>query len=460
LSRKFFGTDGVRGIANTKLTPEFAFALGQAAAIWAKKSLGASVAHRIVVGCDTRRSSPMLVAALESGFCSAGMDVLDLGVVPTPAVSYAVRKSDFCLGAVVSASHNPAPDNGIKFVGGDGHKLPDAAEEEIEALLHTTFDRPSGDRIGVIERGRDPLEGYLFHLQGLLPMGLDGYTIAMDCAHGAAYELAPELLRRLGAKPMLIGVDPNGLNINAEGGATRPETIGEFTKRVDAQIGVAFDGDADRVVFCDRHGRLINGDRTMATWAVSEKNAGRLDPLIVVGTVMSNSGFEHYLADHGIQLERAPVGDKYVSQAIEATGAMIGGEQSGHIVFPDQGPTGDGLATMLKLFAVMLRDGIDPTSTVDAYAPWPQVLVNIAVPSSDGWGLRISDHLAKAERMLEGKGRVVIRPSGTQPMIRVMVEASGYQTRDEAALLLTEAIVYELHGHVTSTVDLTHALGD
>jgi phosphoglucosamine mutase len=460
VSRKFFGTDGVRGIANTKLTPEFAFALGQAAGIYAKNCFTDGEGHRVVVGSDTRKSGTMLAAALEAGLCSAGVDVLDLGVVPTPAVSYAVRKGDFCMGAIVSASHNPAPDNGIKFVGGSGRKLSDEVEEEIEGLLHSTFDRPSGDLIGTIERGRDPLEGYLFHLQNLLVEGLDGFNIAMDCAHGAAYELAPELLRRLGAHPLLTGVDPDGLNINSEGGATRPETICEFTKHSKAGIGVAFDGDADRVIFCDRYGRLINGDRTMAAWAVGQRAAGKLDPPVVVGTVMSNGGLEQYLKEHGIRLERAPVGDKYVAQAIEATGAKIGGEQSGHIIFPAHGPTGDGMATMLELFGVLLRERLDPSACVDAYAQWPQVLVNVAVASSEGWQGLLEEPIHQAEQVLNGKGRISVRPSGTQPMIRVMVEASDYETRDRTAELLTDAIKEKLHGHVTSTVDLTHALGD
>jgi phosphoglucosamine mutase len=457
LSRKFFGTDGVRGIANTKLLPEFAFSLGQAAAIWAKTR---SPGSRVALGADTRRSGGMLSAALSAGICSTGYDVLDLGIVPTPVVSYAVRKGDFCLGAVISASHNPAPDNGIKFVGGDGRKLPDEAEEEIESLLNQTFTRPWAEGVGQIEHGQDPVEGYLLQLESVLPEGLAGMSIAMDCAHGAAYKLAPELLRRLGANVLLTGVAPDGMNINAEGGATKPETICDFTRQSGSEIGVAFDGDADRVIFSDSHGRLINGDRTMGIWAVERKRRAQLDPPAVVGTVMSNGGFETYLKGHGITLERAAVGDKYVVQRMEATGAKIGGEQSGHIIFPEQGPTGDGLATMMQILEVMRNSNLSSSQIYEAYDSWPQLLVNIGVESSSGWQERLSDELAEAARLLDGQGRFSVRPSGTQPMIRVMVEATHYPLRDEVANLLTDSIVSKLGGHIHGRVDLTHALGD
>jgi phosphoglucosamine mutase len=457
LSRRFFGTDGVRGIANVTLTPDFVFQLGQAAGVWAKQNL---TGNRVAVGYDTRQSGTMLAAALEAGLCSAGLSVLDLGVAPTPAVSYVTRRGDYAMGVIVSASHNPAPDNGIKFVGSDGKKLSDNVELEIESLIGEPFKRPSGEQIGTIHQDRDPIEGYLLHLQNMLPEGLDGIRIALDCAHGAAYELAPELLRRLGAYPILTGVDPDGMNINAEGGATRPETICEFTRYSQAEVGVAFDGDADRAIFCDRKGRLINGDRTMGAWAVAQKTSGLLDPCVVVGTVMSNGGFEKYLGSHGIRLERAPVGDKYVSLAIENTGALIGGEQSGHIIFPHHGPTGDGLATMLELFRVLLLEGKNPLEVVDSYEPWPQILVNLSVPDPQDWRDKIEDEMVEAEQLLSSSGRVSVRPSGTQPVIRVMVEATEVDLRDRATNLITHAIRNKLNGRVTSSVDLTHALGD
>ncbi len=459
MSRKHFGTDGIRGVANQKLTPELAFSIAQGAGAWLLKHSHAPAA---VIGMDTRRSGAMLEAAVAAGLCSAGIDVVTLGVAPTPTVSYVARTGDFGLGVIISASHNPAPDNGIKFVGHDGRKLADSAELEIEELAASTFDRPTGGKVGTIRHDVTLIEGYLGMLESLLPERLVGLRVAVDCAHGAAFELGPEILRRLGADVVVVGAEPDGMNINAEGGATKPEVIQSTTVDAKADIGVAFDGDADRAIFSDEQGRLINGDRTIGMWAVHQQGLRALNPPVVVGTVMSNGGFEHYLSGLGIKLERAPVGDKYVAQKIGESGARIGGEQSGHIIFPERGPTGDGLVTMLELLRVLRTEGKPASSYVDAYEAWPQVLVNIEVADRATWNqsAAVVETLGSAEQRLSGVGRLNVRPSGTQPMIRVMVEAESAGLRDEMVESVVGVLEREAGGKIYSRVDLTHALGD
>ncbi|HTQ11287.1 MAG TPA: phosphoglucosamine mutase, partial [Fimbriimonadaceae bacterium] len=419
MSKKLFGTDGIRGVANEKLTPELAFSVAQGAGVWLQKSGEMPAA---VVGMDTRRSGPMLESAVSAGLCSTGISVLCLGVAPTPAVSYIARTGPFGLGVILSASHNPAPDNGIKFVGHNGKKLSDDSEEEIEGLAGKEFPRPTGGLVGPILRDERPLLGYLDMLVQIVPERLDGMRIAVDCAHGAAAMLAPEALRRLGAEVFTTGDEPDGLNINAEGGATKPERIQNLTVEIGADVGVSFDGDADRAIFSDEKGRLINGDRTIGIWAVHQQRRRELEPAVVVGTVMSNGGFEQYLSLRGIRLERTPVGDKYVAQKIEETGALIGGEQSGHIIFPHRGPTGDGLITMLELLRVFKTEARPVSSFFNEYEPWPQMLVNVEVADRESWrsGERVQSAIAESEEALRGHGRINVRPSGTQPLVRVM----------------------------------------
>jgi phosphoglucosamine mutase len=417
----------------------------------------------VVVGRDTRKSGAMIEAALAAGFNSVGVDVVSLGVVPTPTVSFVARTGEFSQGVIISASHNPAPDNGIKFVGHDGRKLPDETEMAFEELMSQPVEnRPTGGDLGDYRTDTAVIESYLKYLEGLLPERLEGMKIAVDAAHGAAYFLGPEILKRLGAKVLAIGCEPNGVNINAGGGATKPETIQEYTVSSGADIGVAFDGDADRAVFSDEKGNLINGDRTIGIWSAHWQKQGQLEPAVVVGTVMSNGGFEHYLTANGIKLERAPVGDKYVADRIRATGARIGGEQSGHIIFPEHGPTGDGLITMLQLLRALKREGRPASEFYSDYESWPQLLVNVTVEKRDGWdqGPAVASALRTAKGDLEGHGRVEVRPSGTQPMIRVMVEADDYDLRDAAAERIIDAMKQELGAKVYGRVDLTHALGD
>jgi len=456
VSRKHFGTDGIRGIANEKLTPELAFKLGQGAGRWLIKH---GHPNHVVIGRDTRRSGPMLGAAMSAGLCSVGVDVTVIGVAPTPAVVYAARKGPFGLGAIISASHNPAPDNGIKLVGHDGKKLSDEVELEIEGLFDEALEpRPTGMDVGYLLSSQSPIEDYLQFLESLVPERFDGLHVAVDAANGAAFELAPAILARLGAQVSVMGVTPNGMNINSDGGATKPEAIQRYTLDQGCAIGIAFDGDADRAIFSDEQGRLINGDCTIALWA----NHHQIEPRTVVATVMSNGGFASYLNQLGIKLERTPVGDKYVAQRIAETGAKIGGEQSGHIIFPDYQPTGDGLITMLEVLKVLKASGQVSSRFVDAYENWPQILINVEVADRQTWNQPavVQQVLAESEELLSGRGRLNVRASGTQPMVRIMVEAQEYDLRDRVADGILKTLEAHSGAQVYSKVDLTHALGD
>ena len=456
---RLFGTDGIRGVANGLLTPELALSLGRAAGAALAES---GNARRVAIGRDTRRSGPMLLSACAAGFASAGFEVVDLGVVPTPTVSHVVRGGGFAAGIVVSASHNPAPDNGLKLFGPDGRKLADEVESGIEARMSSEGARPVGEGLGEIRTDRTGVHDYEAHLRAIVPGRLEGMRIAVDAANGAAYHLAPQVLRSLGAELILSNAEPDGMNINAGCGATHPETVQALTRESGADVGVAFDGDADRAIFADRAGRLVNGDRTLAIWAAERQAAGTLDPPIIVGTLMSNGGFEAYLAALGIRLERTPVGDKHVSARIAATGALAGGEQSGHLVFPAHGPTGDGLATALELFGAIRASGRSLEELYERFENWPQLLVNVTVADRATWGdgEGVTAALAEAESALSGHGRINVRASGTQPMIRVMVEAEDAALRDRVAESVVAALESEAGASVYSRVDLTHSLGE
>ncbi len=460
MSKRLFGTDGVRGLANRELTPELAFQIGQAAGRWIKSK---GVTSRIVMGRDTRRSGPMLGAALASGFCSEGVDVVALGVVPTGCVSYCAMRGEYGMGAVISASHNPAPDNGIKLIGHDGRKLVEDAERWIEADLgNSTSDRPTGPLVGHLSNDDSDRAAYEEWLVSLVPEGLAGLAVAMDCGHGAAFSIAPRIFEALGAEIKLVGAAPDGTNINAEGGATKPETVEKLTLESGCDIGVAFDGDADRAVFSDDQGRLINGDRTMAIWCAHWRHHGGFEPPLVVGTVMTNSGFERYMVREGVTVERTDVGDKYVSARLRQKNGRIGGEQSGHIIFSDLLPTGDGLVTALQVCRVLKREGRRACDFFGDYESWPQILVNMNVASKEGWSDRplVKEAIAQAENDLLGTGRLNVRPSGTQSMIRIMVEATDADLRDQVAESIVAAMMKDLDGEVYSRVDLTYALGD
>ncbi|MBV6459686.1 MAG: Phosphoglucosamine mutase [Fimbriimonadaceae bacterium] len=460
MSKKHFGTDGVRGVANEKLSPEFALALGSAVG---RFIIARGLERSVVIGRDTRRSGPMLGAAFAAGLCAEGVDVSTLGVAPTGAISYVVRNGPHSLAAVISASHNPAPDNGIKLFAHDGKKVADDDEMAIESLLdEPSATRTSGRGVGDLQPNVKALEAYENAILEIIPEGLRGMKVAFDGAHGAGYAIGSRVLRTLGAEVFETGCDPDGFNINAEGGATKPSTIGEFTVSSGADIGVAFDGDADRAVFCDERGRLINGDRTMAVWATYWRDQGRFHPATIVGTVMSNGGFASFLNAHGIELIRAAVGDKYVSQAMSESGAKVGGEQSGHIIFSERGPTGDGLVTMLEFLRVIQLAGKSASAQYDAFENWPQILLNLKLESREGWDRhpQVVAALNEAESILAGAGRINVRASGTMPMLRLMVEAADSDRRDQAAEKIFRALESAIGASVHSRVDLTHALGD
>lgn len=450
-----FGTDGVRGAANIVLTSEVAFRLGQAAGRCARNEVARRV--RVVIGADPRRSSTMLSHALSAGFCSIGVDVDLLGVAPTPAAAYAVIHGEYDLGVVVSASHNASTDNGIKFFGPTGRKLPGDVENAIAAEYRVAGGElaPAAE-IGMARTAHGALASYVDFLAATLgDFGehfLGGWEVALDCANGAAFEIGPRVFERLGAKVHRIGCKPDGDNINGGVGSTCPEAMLDATRRLGCAIGIAFDGDADRVLLADERGRRIDGDRVLALWAVYELAQKRLSPAVVVGTTMSNSGFERYLSEHGIRLIRAQNGDRYVVEQMEAHHALVGGEQSGHVVFSRRSTTGDGILTALEVIRVMLESGKTLSELAFQYETWPQRLVNLSVaegPSELPLGVRQT--VCSAERLLEDRGRVNVRRSGTEPVVRVMIEAMSEDLMHRALEMVVPVVEREMGGEVKST---------
>jgi phosphoglucosamine mutase len=423
-----FGTDGVRGVANRYLTPELAFSLGRAAV----QALGGSDRPAIVVGRDTRLSGPMLQAALSAGVCSAGGDVVRLGVVPTPAVAFVTADLGARAGAVISASHNPPEDNGIKFFSSGGMKLPVAVEEEIERLVgEGNGNRPEGAEVGRITDRPRATERYIDHLISAAEGRLDGMRVVVDCGFGAAYRLAPEVLRRLGAEVHPINDTGDGERINVGCGATHPEVVAREVRRVEADAGVAHDGDADRAILCDADGAVIDGDPVIAACARAMKEDGRLPGDTVVVTVMANLGLRRALEEAGISIIETQVGDRYVLEEMVRSGASLGGEQSGHVIFLDHATTGDGILTAVRFLSLARRKGLPVSELAGAMRRYPQVLENVAVASTanlDGQPA-IQGAIREAEAALGDRGRVLVRPSGTEPVVRVMVEA---ETEEEA----------------------------
>ncbi|MDI6631115.1 MAG: phosphoglucosamine mutase [Thermoanaerobacteraceae bacterium] len=420
-----FGTDGVRGVANSELGPELAFKLGRAAAHVLSRRTGAK---EIVVGRDTRASGEMLEAALVAGMLSTGVNALLLGILPTPAVAYLSRALGAAGGVVISASHNPAPDNGIKFFGGDGYKLPDAVEEEIEGLVlggMTGIPSPVGAGIGRVLPVADAGDRYLAHVARVGPEELRGLRIAVDCAHGAAYELAPRILSMLGAVVIPVGTEPDGFNINNGCGSTKPHALQELVFATGADLGLAFDGDADRLIAVDEKGKIVNGDAIILACARYLKARDELPGDTVVVTVMSNLGLHRALAASGIKTVVSRVGDRYVLEEMLRTGARLGGEQSGHVIFLDHNTTGDGIITALKLLRVMRETGKSLGELAAELEYYPQLLENVRVRSKER--VLKSPLLARVvqeqEARLGSEGRVLVRASGTEPLIRVMVEA-------------------------------------
>ena len=427
---RLFGTDGVRGIANRELSAELAFRLGRAA-VTALAETGVTRPH-IAVGRDTRASGEFLEAALTSGICSAGGDAILLGVCTTPSVAFLTTDLGAEAGAVISASHNPAEYNGIKFFGASGYKLPDDVEKEIEDIVdHDSGPRPAGRGVGRILRVDDANERYVRHLQSAAEGSLDWMRVVVDCAHGAASRVAPEILRRLGASVLPINDRPDGWNINEGVGATFPEVVALAVVDADAEVGVAHDGDADRAMFADHLGNVIDGDQVLAACALAMKESGQLPRDTVVTTVMANLGFRKCMEEAGIHVIETKVGDRYVLEAMLQNGAELGGEQSGHLIFLRHATTGDGLLTAVQFLTLARRSGATVAELAGSMQKFPQVLIN--VPIEDGGRLAHADPVweavRQAEEVLGEQGRVLVRASGTEPVIRVMVEAA---TEDEA----------------------------
>jgi phosphoglucosamine mutase len=417
-----FGTDGVRGVANQKLTPELALALGRAGAF---VLTGAKKRPRFVVGRDTRISGDMLEAAFIAGVLSAGGDVLTAGILPTPAVAYLTRAVGAEAGVMISASHNPVPDNGIKFFSAQGYKLPAKIEQRIGELERNGgLPRPTGAGVGK----RLPLEQgaqlYLHHLAQEVKVDLRPLTIAVDTAHGAAHKVAPALLRSLGARLTVINSDPTGTNINENCGSTCPQGLQQAVLETGANIGFAFDGDADRVLAVDEKGQPVDGDCILAILALRLKEKGLLPGNGVVATAMSNMGLEVALKKQGIELASAQVGDRYVLEGLQQRGWVLGGEQSGHIINLRYNTTGDGLSTALQLLQAMVETGLPLSQLAAVMKPLPQLLVNVPVSTKSGWqeNKAIQTAILRAQQEFRGQGRILIRPSGTEPVMRVMAE--------------------------------------
>jgi len=424
MARKYFGTDGIRGRANATITPELALRVGQAAGLVFQRG---DHRHRVVMGKDTRLSGYMIETALVAGFTSVGMDVLLLGPMPTPAVAMLSRSMRADLGVMISASHNSYDDNGIKLFGPDGYKLSDEVESEIERLVDTEAARKLAQpaALGRARRIDGVHDRYIEFAKRTLPrnLSLDGLRVVVDCAHGAAYKVAPEALWELGAEVIAIGVEPDGFNINRECGSTEPAMLCAKVREVRADLGIALDGDADRVVMADERGHLIDGDQLMAVIAESWKEDGRLSKPGIVATVMSNLGLERHLAGLGLGLVRTAVGDRYVLEHMREHGYNVGGEPSGHIILSDYTTTGDGLVAALQVLAVVKRQARPVSEVCHKFEPLPQVRRNVRYkngkPLEDA---KVKSAITDAEQRLNGHGRLVIRSSGTESVIRVMGE--------------------------------------
>jgi phosphoglucosamine mutase len=434
-ARKLFGTDGIRGTANTApMSPDIALRVGQAAGLWFVRG---DHRHQVIIGKDTRLSGYMIEPALVAGFTSAGMDVLLVGPLPTPAIAMLARSMRADLGVMISASHNPFEDNGIKLFGPDGYKLSDETETEIEALMGEDISArlAAPAHLGRARRLEDAAGRYIECAKASFPRGLtlEGLRVVVDCANGAAYRVAPTVLRELGAEVIAVGVTPDGLNINHECGSTHPRHLCGEVLAQGADLGIALDGDADRVILCDERGQLIDGDQVLAligeTWAAD----GRLSGGGIVATVMSNLGLERFLNERRIDLHRARVGDRYVMEIMRERAINVGGEQSGHMILSDFATTGDGLIAALQILATVVTEKRPASEVCRRFTPLPQKLKNVRYQGGSPLQAdAVLAAVAEAEKLLAGTGRLLLRPSGTEPLIRVMAEAE------------TEALVNEI----------------
>jgi phosphoglucosamine mutase len=442
---KFFGTDGVRGVANVELTPELAYRVGRAGAYVLTKQT--NHAAKIVVGMDTRISGDMLEAALIAGICSVGAHAVSMGIVPTPGVAHLVRKYDADAGVVISASHNPVQDNGIKFFNSQGFKLRDDIELEIEDYMTERWEeipRPSGDAVGAKEVCYDAVDDYVDFVTSTTDIKLDGIKIAIDCANGATYKAAPLAFAKLGADVTAIHRAPDGLNINAGCGSTHIESLAKYVKEIGADIGIAFDGDGDRCLAVDENGELVDGDVIMAICGSYLKECGKLKNDTIVATVMSNLGLFIMGEQNKINIERTKVGDRYVLEAMLEKGDCFGGEQSGHIIFFDYNTTGDGILTAIQLITTLKKTGKSLAEAKKIMEVLPQVLVNARVDNKKKKEYlsneTIKSEIEKLEAKFAGDGRVLIRPSGTEPIVRVMIEGRDQKVIKEEAERLARLI--------------------
>jgi len=443
---RLFGTDGVRGIANAELTPELAFRLGEAAGHF----LGDKGRGRIVVGRDTRRSGDMLEAAMVAGICSGGADALVAGIIPTPAIAYLTRELEADGGVVISASHNPAAYNGIKFFSREGFKLPDELEDEIEefTVSERDWERPTGDGVGRIIPIGDAVQRYVAHAVETIDEDLAGMKIAVDCGHGAASVATVRALRELGATVISLNCDWNGMDINDGCGSTDLGPLIDVVRTHEVDFGIAHDGDADRVLAVDERGDEVDGDMIMAICAVQMKERGELPADTVVSTVMCNLGFEVAMRERGITVIKTKVGDRYVLEQMRASGAMLGGEQSGHVIFMEHNTTGDGLITALQVAAAVKRAGQPLSELRRVMTRYPQVLVNVHVADKGRLGASsaIAAAVRAAEQELGDAGRVLVRASGTEPLVRVMAEAAEEDAAAAVVERLVEVVRAELGG--------------
>lgn len=449
---RLFGTDGVRGLANGDLTAKLALELAQAAASVLTKGRHADELRakgqrpRAVIARDPRVSGDFLSAAVAAGLASSGIDVLDAGVLPTPAVALLVRDAELDFGVMISASHNTAPDNGIKFFSFGGTKLPDEVEDRIESFLGTQPLSPTGEGVGRISRFADAEDRYALALLKTMQVSLKGLHIVLDCANGAAAGVSPRVFQDAGAQVTVMGAEPDGVNINEGYGSTHPEQLQEAVVRLGADLGIAHDGDADRTLAVDHTGRLIDGDHLLAILALGLHSRGELRNDAVAVTVMSNLGLRRLLADSGITVHDTKVGDRYVLEALQQHSLSLGGEQSGHIILADHQTTGDGILTGLHIAAEMIRSGRSLAELADQMTVYPQVLVNVSGVSIGGLGesKAVADAVDAAEERLGDSGRVLLRPSGTEPLVRIMVEAASREDADRIAQEIAAVVRQEL----------------
>ncbi len=445
---RLFGTDGVRGLANRELTAALALGLSQASAVVLTKGHHADARRAegrrpvAVVARDPRISGEFLTAAVCAGLASSGVDVLDAGVIPTPAAAFLVDDIGADFGVMISASHNAAPDNGIKFFAFGGTKLPDEVEDRIEAAMADPQLMPIGGDVGRIRRFADAEDRYVLHLLGALPNRLDGIHVVLDCAHGAASAVSPEVFTDAGARVTLIGADPDGVNINDGVGSTHLDNLAKAVLEHGADVGIAHDGDADRCLAVDATGAVVDGDQIMAIIALAQKERGALVDDTLVATVMSNLGLIRAMADHGITVRQTKVGDRYVLEDMNEHGFTLGGEQSGHIVFADYATTGDGILTGLSLVARMAATGKSLAELASVMTVFPQIMINVRdvdrsrAASDEG----VAEAVRRFEDELGDTGRVLLRPSGTEPVVRVMVEAADQETADRVAHALADVV--------------------